>query len=125
MQVVILGMSEADTSWCAAKDVPLALIKEYDNRMQIDTVESALQLGGKKTITIQTHATPQSLALPPEKKTKSGYNQQGTKQLGMIVKTSSLLSLHFVLCLHSPLRLTHDDEQSLTCQTRKDKHQTK
>ena len=77
MQVVILGMSEADTTWCAAKDVPLALIKEYDNQMQIDTVESALQLGGKKTITIQTHVTPQTSALPPEKRQKVATTNKG------------------------------------------------
>ena len=85
MQVVILRMSETDTSWCAAKDVPLALIKEYDSRMQIDTVESALQLGGKKMITIDTCNTTK-FGTPTRKKRQkvtttnkgqtTGYNSQ-------------------------------------------------
>ena len=120
MQVVILGMSEADTSWCAAKDVPLALIKEYDNQMQIDIVESALQLGGKDYQNTDTCNTTK-FGNPNGKKDKKWLQPTRDKQLGMIVKTSSLLSLHFVLCLHSPLRLTHD-KLSLACQTRKDKH---
>ena len=112
-------MSEADTTWCAAKDVPLALIEEYEDQMQIETVESVLQLGGKK-VTIQAHATPQTSTLPPEK-TESGYNQQRRNSC-VINIFIIILSLHCVPHLYSPLKLTKDDEQLLTCQTRKDKH---
>ena len=67
-----------DTTWCAAKDVPLALIEEYENQMQIETVESVLQLGGKKTVKIQAHATPQTSTVLPEKKKVATTNKGET-----------------------------------------------
>ena len=70
-QVVVMGQSDVQASWCSEQDVPENLILEFNQQVESNTELISVNYSGQRAFTAVVAPTPVSdlTPIPPAKKT--------------------------------------------------------